>query len=364
MKKVRILFTGGGTGGHLYPLIAVAQNVKELQPGAEILFIGSKTRIEAKAVPAAGFDFKAVTVTGIPRRIGMELIKFPFVFTYSIINALAILMKFRPDAAVGSGAYISAPGIIASKLLGAKIVLLEQNSFPGVTTKLLQRFASEIHISFSETVKYFKDKSKVYHTGNPVRPGMEMHSKADALKSFGLSPEKPALLVLGGSLGAAKINQAIASITPELTSKGIQVIWQAGERYFKEFSHLSGESCKVLPFIDDMGSAYAACSLLVARAGATTIAEIAALGIPSVLVPSPNVANNHQYFNAKSLADGNAAMLLTDDEVDSKLLDCVVKTVNDQSVLSELSDNIRKFSFPEAGRKIAERLFILGGEIR
>lgn len=359
---MRVLFTGGGTGGHLYPLIAVAQNLLTLVPGAKVEFMGSKGKIEEKAVPAAGFVFHGIKPVSFPRKAGAELIKFPFVFTKSLLSALKYVKALKPEVTVGSGAYISAPGIVAAKLTGAKIILLEQNSFPGVTTKLLQGLAREIHVSFSDSVKFFKEKDKVFLTGNPVRPGMKGAGKASSIKSFNLDPEKPVVLVLGGSLGAGKINETIAGILPGLKEKGIQVLWQTGERYYDRYAGLNSGFCIVKPYLNDMASAYAAADLMVARAGATTIAEIAAIGMGTILIPSPNVANNHQYYNALSLANQNAAVLIEEKEIENRLLPEITQLFAEPQRLNMLKENVSKFSAPEAGTIIAKRIIELAGE--
>lgn len=358
---MRVLFTGGGTGGHLYPLIAVAQNLLALVPGAKIEFIGSKGKIEEKAVPAAGFVFHGIKASSFPKKAIAELVKFPFVFIKSLLSALKYVKSLKPEVAVGSGAYISAPGILAAKITGAKIILLEQNSFPGVTTKLLQGLAREIHVSFSDSVKFFKDKDKVFLTGNPVRPGMKGADKSEAIKSFGLDPQKPVVLVLGGSLGAGKINDSIAGILPGLKEKGIQVLWQTGERYYASYSSLNSTVCKVVPYLNDMASAYAAADLMVARAGATTIAEIAAIAMGTILIPSPNVANNHQYYNALSLSEKNAAVLIEEKEIESRLFPEITALLSEPQKLNTLKENISKFSAPEAGTIIANRIIELAG---
>lgn len=358
---IKVLFTGGGTGGHLYPLIAVAQNLQSIAPDAKIEFIGSKNKIEEKAVPASGFVFHGISVVPFPRKIGFELITFPFVFAKSLISSIRIVKRFRPSVAVGSGAYISAPGIIAAKIKGAKIILLEQNSFPGVTTKLLQGLAEEIHISFRDSIKYFRHKAKVFLTGNPVRVGMKGADKTTARIKFNLDQNKPVLLVLGGSLGAEKINETVAGLISGLKDNGIQIIWQTGKRYFEKYANLSDESVKVMPFIDDMTSAYSASDLLIARAGATTIAEIAATGMAAILIPSPNVANNHQHYNALSLAENDAAVLLEEKLIDENLLNEIITLIKNPSRLNSLRKNVLKFAAPNAGEVIALRIIELAG---
>jgi UDP-N-acetylglucosamine--N-acetylmuramyl-(pentapeptide) pyrophosphoryl-undecaprenol N-acetylglucosamine transferase len=355
-KKVyRFLFAGGGTGGHLFPAVAVAEKIKRKIPDAEILFVGSKSKIEGKIIPALGFKFSPIWIKGFRRRFSIENILFPFKLIISIMQSIAINMNFKPQVAIGSGGYVAGPAIYASSLLGAKVILLEQNSYPGITTRLLEKYADEIHISFEESKKYFKDEKKIYTTGTPVRESLRSLDKASALKNFNLDPTKKTLLVLGGSLGAASINEAVSGLINFFKEKDIQVIWQTGKYYFPKYKHLSSKSIIVKDFIEEMNLAYSACDLLLARSGASTIAELLTLVIPAILVPSPNVAANHQYFNAKSLADKNAAILIEDHLLKDKLSDVISSILFDDEKLEQLKMNAAKLSRPDAAEIIAER---------
>lgn len=355
-KTYRFLFAGGGTGGHLFPAIAVAEKVRDLIPDADILFIGTKSKIEGSVVPKLGFKFKSIWIKGFSRKFNLENLLFPLKLFVSIFQSLFINMNFRPLVAVGSGGYVAGPAIFSSNLVGAKIILLEQNSYPGVTTKLLERYADEIHLSFEDSKKYFKNKEKLFLTGNPVRENLKYISKKEAFKEFNLSSEKKTLLVLGGSLGAASINEAVASSIDKLVENNIQVIWQTGKNYFDKYKSIACENVWVAPFVEKMNSAYSACDLLLSRAGATTIAEIIVLSIPAILVPSPNVAENHQYFNAKSLSDKNAAVLVEDKKMKDELLDAIMKLIFDEERLNMMKKNVSLLGEKNAASIIANNI--------
>ena len=353
-NKYRFLFAGGGTGGHLFPAVAVAEHIREMKPEADILFIGTKDKIEGRVIPKLGYKFRSIWIKGFSRKINLENLLFPVKLFVSIIQSLLINMSFRPKVAIGSGGYVAGPAIWAANVLGAKIILLEQNSYPGVTTRLLERYANEVHLSFEESKKYLR-KEKIHHlTGNPVRKNLGRLDKSEALKIFGLSKEKKTLLVLGGSLGARTINESMSAGINTIKENGIQVIWQTGKNYFEQFRQMNSDSIKVYEFIEDMNAAYSACDLLLARAGATTIAELLNIGIPAILVPSPNVAENHQYFNAKSLSDKNAAVLIEDKNLKNEFAKHVIDIMNSERTLSEIKTNALKLAKPQAAKVIAQ----------
>jgi len=350
----KIIFAAGGTGGHLFPAVAVAEALKEKNPDAEILFIGTKDKIEARVIPSLGFGFKTIWISGFSRKMNFKNLLFPLKVVVAFAQALYINMKFKPHVAVGAGAYVSGPVLWAAKVMGAAVVLLEQNSYPGVTNRMLEKKADKIHISFEDSAKYFRFKNKLELSGNPVRVNFKLSEKNKAKKEFGLNPEAKTILILGGSLGAGSINKATAENLEGFKEKGIQIIWQTGPGYFEKFKHFDSETVKVRAFIEKMDTAYSAADLLVARAGATTIAEAAYLGVPVIFVPSENVAANHQYKNAESLEKENAAILIKDSEVCKILLDRVNSLLYNTDDILKLSVNIKKFSKPDAAQKIAD----------
>lgn len=350
----RFILAGGGTGGHLYPALAVAQMIRELISESEILFIGTKNKIEAKVVPEYGFEFKSIWISGFSRKLTLNNLLFPIKVVVAAIQSLIIQLRFKPRVVLGCGAYVSGPVVWAASVLGSKIILLEQNSYPGVTNRLLEKKADEIHITFEESKKYFRAKNKLLLTGNPVRITLKLIDREIALKNIGLDTNKKVLLVMGGSLGAKSINDAVANSIDKLLSIGVQIIWQTGQNYFDQYKQYGNESVKVMPFINDMSAAYSACDILVARSGATTITEAAYLGLAVIFVPSINVAANHQYINAKSLFDNDAAELIEDKNIKSDLFDKVNYLINNEDRLKVLKENISKFAKPEAARNIAE----------
>ena len=349
----RFIFAGGGTGGHLYPAIAVAEQIKLLKPEAEILFIGTKHKIEARVVPKYGYEFKTIWISGFARKLNLKNLLFPIKLIVALIQSIIINIKFKPRVAVGTGAYVAGPIIWGASVLGSKIILLEQNSYPGVTNRLLEKRADEIHISFEDSKEYFREKGKLMLTGNPLRINLKLTDKKESRRALGLQADKKTLLVFGGSLGARSLNEALKNNYEKLLRADIQIVWQAGELYYEEYRSFSSSMVKVVPFFDNMSEALSAADLIVARAGATSIAELSYLGLPVVFVPSTNVSADHQYKNAHSLEVENAATILRDNEVSDKLYETVTALIKDEEKLRSLSENIKKFSKPDAAKTIA-----------
>jgi UDP-N-acetylglucosamine--N-acetylmuramyl-(pentapeptide) pyrophosphoryl-undecaprenol N-acetylglucosamine transferase len=354
-NRFKFLFAGGGTGGHLFPAVAVAEKIRSILPEADILFIGTKSKIEGRIIPGLGFKFKSVWIKGFSRKITLENLLFPLRLLVSLVQSILINLKFRPTVAIGTGGYVAGPAIWGSSLVGAKIILIEQNSYPGVTTKLLQNCADEIHLSYDDSKKYFRSEHKLYLTGNPVRENLVKTNKSDALEKFGLSSQLKTILILGGSLGASSINSVVADNLKKLTDLNVQVIWQTGKIYYEQYKALSSKKVCVSSFIENMNIAYSACDIVLTRAGATSIAEILYLGVPAILVPSPNVAENHQYYNAKSLAEIGAAVLLEDKDLKEKFVSEIKSNLLDESRLLEMSRKAKQLSKPEATSVIAKR---------
>jgi len=362
-NKYKFLFAGGGTGGHLFPSVAVAQKILSIKPEAEILFVGRKSKIEGKVVPKLGFKFNSIWVSGFSRKFTLKNILFPLKLIISLIQSIIINIKFRPKVAIGSGGYVSGPAIFGADVMGAKIILLEQNIYPGVTTRLLERYAGEIHLSFEGSKKYFRSKEKLKFTGNPVRENLKKIDRSEALKSFNLSPDKKTLLVLGGSLGAASINKAVADNLKKFNEKEIQLIWQTGKNYIDEFKKYSTGAIKTLAFINDMNLAYSACNMVLSRAGGITIAEILNLGLPAILVPSPNVAENHQYLNAKNLFETGAVLLVEDSKLNDELWAKIESTIFDENKLENLKKKALNMAKPDAAKVVAASAIKLAEEL-
>jgi len=355
----RFLFAGGGTGGHLFPAVAVAEVIRTMQPDAKILFLGTKTKIEGKVVPKLGFQFKPIWIKGFARKFSFANFLFPIKVVVSIFQSLYYCMLFKPTVAVGSGGYVAGPALFAANLLGAKIMLLEQNSFPGITTRLLERYASEIHISYENSKKYFKRNKTLFVTGNPVRNGKSLLERKVALEKLNFSPMKKTLLVLGGSLGAKKLNQIMAESLPALLQSDLQIIWQTGSLYFEQYKQHESEYCRVMAFVEDMQLMYSACDTVVSRAGATTLAEITSYGLASILIPSPNVAENHQYYNAKTLVDANASVLIEEKNIKEKFANEIVSLLKNEPQLEVIRANAKQLGKPNAAEEIARRAIAL-----
>jgi UDP-N-acetylglucosamine--N-acetylmuramyl-(pentapeptide) pyrophosphoryl-undecaprenol N-acetylglucosamine transferase len=351
----RFIFAGGGTGGHLYPALAVAQQIKELKPEAKILFVGAKNKIESRIVPEYGFTFRSIWVSGFSRKLNLNNLLFPVKLLVSLAQSLGINMAFKPRVAIGSGAYVSGPVIWAASVMGSKIMLLEQNSYPGVTNRILEKKANEVHITFEESKQYFRQQEKLRLTGNPIRINLKLENKIEALNKFGLHEDKKTLLIIGGSGGAKSLNEAIAKSMVDLTKKGIQIIWQTGQAYYEQYKNYERGSVKVMPFVSDMSAAYSACDLLIARAGATTIAEVSYLGLPVIFVPSTNVAANHQFKNAKAIVDANAAEMIEDKNLPDELIPKISEIIFNEEKNQELKENIAAFAKPDAAKVIAQR---------
>lgn len=351
----RFLFAGGGTGGHLYPAVAVADEIMRLHPESQILFVGTKNKIEGKVIPKLGYKFKSIWIKGFARKFSLSNLIFPFRLAVAMMQSLAISMKFKPHVAVGSGGYVSGPAIWGASIMGAKVILIEPNSYPGITTRLLEKKANEIHVAFEESKKYLRKKERVVLSGSPVRTKLNSEHKEESIKFFELELSKKTLLVLGGSLGAGSINNAVEKNLSELQKLNIQILWQTGKNYYDNYSKYNNKNVKVFPFIEEMGKAYSACDMVVARAGASTISEIAALALASVLVPSPNVAENHQYYNAKSLSDAGAAVLVEDKNLVGNFLNVVSSLIFDDEKLKTFSNKVKQFSKPESATLIAKR---------
>lgn len=359
----RFVFAGGGTGGHLYPAIAVAEKIKELKPESEILFIGTKNKIESKVVPASGFNFVSIWISGFSRQLNLSNILFPLKVFVSYFQSLVALIKFKPRVAIGTGAYVAGPVISAASTLGTKIILLEQNSYPGVTNRLLEKKANQIHISYEDSKKYFRQSEKLVVTGNPIRPKLKLIDRVEAVKQLNLDASKKVLLIIGGSGGAGSINKAIANNIQSFVANDIQIIWQTGKNYYEDYLNYNSNSIKAMPYIDDMSSAYSCADLIIARAGATTIAELSYLGLPVILIPSPNVAANHQFKNAESLVKENAAELIEDAKLNSELFEKVNSIINDPIKLDVMKNNIIKFSKPDAAKVVAENAINLAEQL-
>ncbi len=359
MKRRRFIISGGGTGGHIFPAISIANAIKAKEPEAEILFVGAENRMEMERVPAAGYRIVGLPICGFDRRHLLKNVKTLCKLLRSLRMARRVVKDFRPDAAVGVGGYASGPLLRAAASLGVPCYLQEQNSYAGMTNKWLAAKAKRICVAYQGMDKFFP-ADKIVLTGNPVRQDLLQAAglKQEALAYYGLQPDRPVMLVVGGSLGAGSINQAVMAHLDELENSPVQVLWQTGKYYYKNImAVLEGRSLKqvhVTQFVDRMDYAYAMSDLVVSRAGASSISELCLLGKACILVPSPNVAEDHQTKNAMALVKENAALMVTDAQAKETLVPTALQLLSDPARLEALRQSIARLALPDAAEKIAD----------
>ena len=366
--KIKILISGGGTGGHIFPAIAIADAIIRKEPDADILFTGASGKMEMEKVPLAGYPIRGLWISGFKRSLSLKNLLFPLKLMFSMIKAMGIVGKYKPNVAVGVGGYASGPTCKAAARKGVPILLQEQNSFPGVTNKLLAREAEKICVAYDGMDKYFP-REKIIKTGNPVRKNVvEIDGKREkAFQYFELNKNKPVVLIIGGSQGAKSINESIDENLQILTMHNLQLIWQTGKFYTENsrrsvLGKLNGQKGKNIclrEFITRMDLAYAAADLVVSRAGAIAISELCLAGKPSILIPLPFAAEDHQTKNAVALAEGNAAIHLPDSQARAQLGKIVIDLMKDSSEREKLSDNIKRFGIANSADKIADEVLKL-----
>lgn len=358
------MISGGGTGGHIFPAIAIAKALQELDPTAEFLFVGAHGRMEMEKVPAAGFKIEGLWISGLQRRLTLRNAMFPFKVISSLMRSRVLINQFKPDAVIGVGGYASGPLLRVATFRRIPTLIQEQNSFPGITNRLLAQRADKICVAYDGMDRWFP-KDKIVITGNPVRQEVIKLAgkKPRAIEQFNLDENKPVLLVIGGSLGARTLNESMALGSKKLEEAGVQVIWQTGKAYASLAHRVVKEkelkNIKVHDFISRMDLAYAAADLVISRAGAISISELSAIQMPCILVPSPNVAEDHQTKNAMALVNSKAALLVKDSEAREKLIDTALKTIGDEKELKELKENIGRMAHHNAAEAIAAEVMRL-----
>ena len=368
-RPLKVIISGGGTGGHIFPAVSIANAIKKQHPETEILFVGAEGRMEMQRVPAAGYEIKGLPVRGLvrplwsPRNIGVMM---DFFKSKKMVKD--VIRLFNPDVAVGVGGYASAPTLNAAYSMGIPCLIQEQNSYAGVTNKSLAKKAQKVCVAYEGMERFFP-ADKIIMTGNPVRQNLfaTTVTKEDARKSFGLDPNKKTVLVIGGSLGARTVNESILSHLDDIRKSNVQFIWQTGKYYSASIREVLATSnpvanMKVMDFISNMDNAYAAADLVVSRAGASSISELCILGKPCVLVPSPNVAEDHQKKNALALSTKGAAILILDNEAKETLVKVALETVADDKKLASLSENAKKLALHGSADVIAEEVYKLAME--
>jgi UDP-N-acetylglucosamine--N-acetylmuramyl-(pentapeptide) pyrophosphoryl-undecaprenol N-acetylglucosamine transferase len=363
-RKIRVIISGGGTGGHIFPAIAIADALKNINDENEILFVGAEGRMEIERVPASGYKIIGLPISGIQRKIDLSNLKLPFKFLNSIIKSRTIIKDFHPDVAVGVGGYASAPLLYASTMMGIPSLIQEQNSYAGITNKLLAKRVQKICVAYDGMEKYFPE-NKLVLTGNPVRKDIQniLKKKDEGFGHFELKKDKKVLLVIGGSLGAQTINESLHDEIQKFVDKNIQVVWQTGKSFFTKSQEIvqaySDKGIKVRNFINRMDLAYAVADVVISRAGALSISELAITAKPCILVPSPNVAEDHQTKNALALVEKNAAILIKDSEAKEHLVDSALELLLNESKQKLLSENISKVAVHNSAERIAEEIYSL-----
>lgn len=362
---MKVLLTGGGTGGHIYPALALMRSMKESDPTTEFLYVGTENGLENKIVPESGVPFESVQIQGFRRSLSLYNVKTVWLFLRSIFKSKKIIRNFAPDVVLGTGGYVCGPVVYAAAKAGIPSVIHEQNSVAGLTNKFLARYVDKIAICFEEVKNQFgKHSTKVVYTGNPrAQEVAHLHPNA-ILAKYGLAPQLPTVLIFGGSRGAAKLNEAITEAAPALLKKEYQVLVVTGESYFEEVVQKVGKqkldtsrNFKIVPYIAKMPEVFADTSLVVCRSGATTISEITAIGLPSILIPSPNVTDDHQTKNAESLARKNAATIIPEDELNGKvLIQRLDELMRNHAKRKEMAEAAKEAGVPDAGNKLAQVL--------
>lgn len=361
MKKYKFILSGGGTGGHIYPAIAIANALKQRFPDAEFLFVGAQDKMEMQKVPQAGYSIQGLWIAGLQRKLTLQNMMFPFKLLSSLWKSRRILNRFQPDVVIGTGGFASGPLLQMANSKGIPTLIQEQNSYPGITNKLLSKKANVICVAYENLERFFP-KEKIVFTGNPVRQDLlELSDKREEGQTyFKLDPNKKTLLVLGGSLGARRINQLIAKELDFLLEQGVQVYWQCGKLYFDEYKHWNEKpNVQVTAFIDRMDLIYAAADVVISRAGASSVSELCLVGKPTLFIPSPNVAEDHQTKNAKAIVDKGGALLLRESELEERFESTFADLIQNETLQQQLSSVMKPLGKPNATLDIVEEIIKL-----
>lgn len=357
----RFIIAGGGTGGHIFPAVAIADALKQQNADCEILFVGASGRMEMEKVPQAGYKIIGLEVVGLQRSFTLKNLLFPYKLLKSLFQACKVVRDFKPDACIGVGGYASGPVLFIATLLGIKIFIQEQNSYPGITNKILSKFAKKIFVAYDNLNQFFK-VDKIILTGNPVRKDITaaLPVKNEALSFFNLKESKKTILIIGGSLGARTINESTEKNIELFSENGFQLLWQTGKIYYDGIIERTKDKnladVKIYQFIKEMNLAYSAADIIISRAGALSISELCIIGKPTILIPSPNVSEDHQTKNAMALVNKNAAILIKDIEAKEKLGNVLLELSKDENKLNELSNNIKTLAKTNAANDIVSEI--------
>jgi UDP-N-acetylglucosamine--N-acetylmuramyl-(pentapeptide) pyrophosphoryl-undecaprenol N-acetylglucosamine transferase len=360
MRTYKFILSGGGTGGHIYPAIAIANELKSRFPDADILFVGAKDKMEMQKVPQAGYPIQGLWIAGLQRRLTLDNALFPVKLLSSLLKSRQIIKQFQPDVVIGTGGFASGPLLQMANSAGIPTVIQEQNSYPGITNKLLSKKANAICVAYEKLERFFP-KEKIVLTGNPVRQDLiEVQSKrAEGLTYYNLDPNKKTILILGGSLGARRINQLIEKELEFFASQNVQLLWQCGKFYLEEYQKFNSANVQVMAFVERMDLVYAAADIVISRAGASSVSELCIVGKPVIFIPSPNVAEDHQTKNAQSIVDKNGAILIKEKELDSAFESTFSNLITNENKQNKLSQNIKKLALPNATKAIVEEILKL-----
>ena len=361
MKTHKFILSGGGTGGHIYPAIAIANALKQRFPDAEFLFVGAQDKMEMQKVPQAGYKIEGLWIAGLQRKFTFQNMLFPFKLLSSLLKSGRIIRQFQPDVVIGTGGFASGPLLQMAIRKKIPTVVQEQNSYPGITNKLLSKKADVICVAYENLDRFFP-KEKIVFTGNPVRQDLldSGSKRTEGLNYFKLNPNKKTLLVLGGSLGARRINQLIAKELDFLLQHDIQVFWQCGKLYYEAYKHLETRSnVHVVAFIDRMDLIYAAADFVISRAGASSVSELCLVGKPTLFIPSPNVAEDHQTKNAKAIVEKGGALFLRESELDAQFETTMVDLMQNEVLQHQLSDAMKHLRKPDATQAIVDEIIKL-----
>jgi UDP-N-acetylglucosamine--N-acetylmuramyl-(pentapeptide) pyrophosphoryl-undecaprenol N-acetylglucosamine transferase len=358
MRKLKFIISGGGTGGHIYPAIAIANELKSRFSESEFLFVGASDKMEMQKIPQAGYNIEGLWIAGLQRKLTLQNMMFPFKLMSSLWKSRKIIKKFKPNVVIGTGGFASGPLLQMANSLNIPTVIQEQNSYPGITNKLLSKKANAICVAYENLERFFP-KHKIVFTGNPVRQDLlNIETKRqEGISYFNLDDDKKTLLILGGSLGARRVNQLIEKELDFLLANGIQVFWQCGKLYYEEYQHFDEKkNVQVVAFIDRMDLIYAAADFVISRSGASSVSELCLVGKPTIFIPSPNVAEDHQTKNAKAIIDKNGAILLRENELEEKFETVFSDLITNENLQTELSQNIKKLAKPNATKDIVEEI--------
>lgn len=359
MKAIRLIISGGGTGGHIYPALAIASQIKKDAKNTAILFVGAKGKMEMEKVPKAGFPIKGLWISGFQRSLSIKNLVFPFKLFVSLIQAFNIIRKFKPNLVVGTGGFASGPVLQMAQWLKIPTVIQEQNSYPGITNKLLSKKVNAVCVAYEGMERYFPAE-KIRMTGNPIRSNVwEAVASKKAKEFFGLDPKKQTLAIIGGSLGARRINELIANQLDFIGSFDLQLLWQCGELYYEQYKEMERKDVVIHPFIYDMQQFYSAANIIVSRAGAGTLSELCSVGKPLLLIPSPNVTANHQYHNAIALEKKGAAFVIEEKKLKNDFEEVFKNLVTNIGIQQGMTKELKALAKPEAAKSIVKELTTL-----